>query len=792
MSGRSVAQLSVEPWCLRETGIDLSRLGHTESLFALSNGHLGLRGNLDEGEPHDIPGTYLASFYEQRPLPYPEAGYGYPELGQTVVNATNGKVIRLLVDDTPFDIRYGELIHHERTLDLRTGLLRRTADWHSPAGSSVRVRSARLVSFVQRAVAAIEYEVEAVGQESRVIVQSQLVANEAPPAEPSADPRVAAALERPLLAQGHEVHSTGALMLHRTRASGLLLAAGMDHQVTAPDGHSLESEADDDWARTTIVCTLRPGETLRLVKFLGYGWSGHRSAPAVRDQVAAALTGARHAGWAGLCASQREFLDRFWDDADVEVDGDPQVQQAVRFGLFQVLQAGARAERRAVAAKGLTGPGYDGHAFWDTEGFVLPLLAMTRPEAAADALRWRASTLPQAKTRAHNLDLSGAAFPWRTIDGAEASAYWPAGTAAFHINADIACAFQTYQDATGDEDLERECGLEVLVQTARLWCSIGHYDRSGRWHIDGVTGPDEYTAIVDDNVFTNLMAARNLTAAADACERRPRLAEDLGVTGGEPVSWRARAEAVCIPYDEARGVHPQSAMFTRYAEWDLTQWRGRYPLMLHAPYFQLYRKQVVKQADLVLAMHWCGDAFTAEQRACNFDYYERRTVRDSSLSACTQAVVAADVGHPELAYQYLRETALMDLQDLHHNTRGGLHLACLAGTWTVIVEGLGGLRRHGDRLHLAPVLPEGIDRVCFRVRWRGRHLLVDVAADTVACRLTGADDPPLPLMLYGEPLEVTSGEPVQRPLRTPEPLLLPPPHPPGRPPLAVDNENSTI
>jgi alpha,alpha-trehalose phosphorylase len=776
--------LPVEPWCLRETGLDLGHLARVESLFALSNGHIGLRGNLDEGEPHAIPGTYLGSFFEQRPLPYAEPGYGYPESGQTVVNVTNGKLIRLLVDDEPFDVRYGQLCAHERVLDLRAGTLQRDAEWLSPAGSRIRVHSTRLVSFAQRAVAAIAYEVEAVGSETRIILQSELVANEAPPVVASDDPRVAAALDRPLVAVGHDVHQSGAMLLHRTRRSGLLLAAGMHHLVETPGRFDIENDVREDWARTTVVCVLKPGQRLRVVKYLGYGWSATRSEPAVRDQVAAALTGARHEGWDGLLRAQREYLDDFLDAADVEVDGDPVVQQAVRFGLFHVLQASARAERRAIAAKGLTGPGYDGHAFWDTEGFVLPVLTLTAPHAAADALRWRASTLDLARHRARTLGLAGAAFPWRTINGAESSAYWPAGSAAFHINADIAGAFEDYRLVTGDEELERECGLEVLVETARLWRSLGHHDRHGCWHIDGVTGPDEYTAVVDDNVFTNLMAARNLRAAANACTRHPQLAQDLDVTTEEIAAWRDAADAVHIPYDEEIGVHPQCESFTRYGEWDFEGSAGRHPLMLHAPYFQLYRKQVVKQADLVLAMHWCGDAFTPEQKARNLDYYERRTVRDSSLSPCTQAVMCAEVGHLQLAHDYLHEAALVDLRDLHQNSHDGLHIASLAGAWTALVEGFGGLREHSELLCLTPALPDAITWLAFRVRWRGMRLMVEVTHDEVRCSLPGQSDARLPLRLYGEEVEVTDTEVVSRPVLRREPLLSRPSQPPGREPPA--------
>ena len=354
-------------------------------------------------------------------------------------------------------------------LDLRGGVLRRRADWVSPAGKRVRVSSTRLVSFAHRAVAAISYEVAAVDEPVRIIVQSELVANESQP-KLSSDPRVAAVLERPLEAVERDVEQHGALLTHRTRVSGLLMAAGMDHIVEAPGRFVEETDAREDWARTTIVCTLAPGERLRVVKHLAYGWSSTRSTPAVRDQVAAALTGARFSGWEDLLRSQRDYLDEFWDAADVEVEGDPDVQQAVRFGLFHVLQSGARAERRAISAKGLTGPGYDGHAFWDTEGFVLPALIATVPEAAADALRLRHSILELARERARTLGLSGASFPWRTIRGEECSAYWPAGTAAFHVNADIAMAVERYRIVTGDDWLERDCGLELLSRPRGCGC----------------------------------------------------------------------------------------------------------------------------------------------------------------------------------------------------------------------------------------------------------------------------------------------------------------------------------
>ena len=373
----------------------------------------------------------------------------------------------------------------------------------------------------------------------------------------------------------------------------------------------------------TVAANIEVGQAVSLVKFVAYGWSSQRSFPAVRDLVVAALAEARHTGWDGLVAAQRDYLDDFWGRADVELDGDTELQQAVRFALFHVLQAGARAEQRAIAAKGLTGPGYDGHTFWDTERFVLPVLTYTAPHAAADALRWRHSTLDLARERARQLGLEGAAFPWRTIRGHECSGYWPAGTAAFHIGAGIADAVLRYEAAADDDAFEREVGLELLVATARLWRSLGHHDAQGRFRIDGVTGPDEYSALADNNVYTNLMAQQNLRAAADAVARHRRQAAELGADLEEAAVWRDAAEDMVVPWDNTLGVHPQSEGFTEHEIWDFANTGSdQYPLLLHFPYFELYRKQVVKQADLVLALHARGDAFSDEEKVRDFEYYE--------------------------------------------------------------------------------------------------------------------------------------------------------------------------
>ncbi len=766
-----------EPWAFVERGIALERLPQMESLFALSNGHVGLRGNLDEGEPVGISGTYLNGFYESFPLEYGERGYGFAEDGQAIVNVTDGKIIRLQVEDEPLDVHRGTVEHHERRLDFRSGILERDLQWRTASGHAVRVRSKRLVSLSLRSVVAIDYEVEAVDSEVRIAVQSNLQTNRTHVPEGD-DPRKARTLGD-VLASKLSVHQElRAVLGHVTHASGLAMASGMDHVIDYDGDLETLTQSEPSLGRVTLSAELRPGEKLRLVKFLSYHWSSQQSVEWLRDQVDASLESAIAEGFDGLAKEQRQMLDRYWQRADIEVEGDLELQQALRFAMFHIYQSAARNEGRAIPAKGLTGTGYDGHAFWDTETFVLPVLTFTAPATVRHALEWRYSILDQARERARQLDLEGAAFPWRTIHGEECSGYWPAGTAAFHVNADIASAVRRYIAVTGDEEFEREFGCELLVETARLWQSLGHHDEFGAFRIDGVTGPDEYSALVDNNVFTNLMAQQNLQVAAECCDRHPDVAERLGVGQGERTAWRRAAERMHVPFDERRGIHPQDDGFLNHDSWDFVNTPPeRYPLLLHYPYFQLYRKQVVKQSDLVLAMHARGDAFTLEQKLANFDYYEPLSVRDSSLSASTQAVIAAEVGHLSLARDYLYEASHMDIGDLENNTGDGVHMASLAGAVIATIAGFGGMRDHWGKLLFKPRLPEGIDRICFGIEVRGTLLRVEVLREEASYRVERGDG--IHLTHWDEAVDLTERHAATLPI-PPAPDLPRPSQPPGR------------
>ncbi|MGY1739886.1 MULTISPECIES: glycoside hydrolase family 65 protein [unclassified Blastococcus] len=780
--------LDIAPWAVREPHVDPEALEVAESVFSLSNGYLGVRGTLDEVEPHGSRGVYLSGVYETHPLSYPEGGYGHPEEGQAMLTVTDGTPLRLLVDGIPFDVREARPQVHERTLDLRAGTLVRRVRWTAPSGTALEVSSERVVSLAERSVCAVRYRVTALDGPAHVVLRSELAdGGTTSTGVDNDDPRVAEALDHAFEPLARACTDSGGVLASRTRRSGITVAAAVDHVLEggavgdgAADGARMGTHLDPDHVVTTVAADLRPGEHLTLVKVVGYSWSHDHAADSLLAEASAAVASALDRGFEGLLAGQRAVLDDLWATADVEVDGDPELQQALRYTVFQLFCSAACISAAPVGAKGLTGRGYSGHTFWDVEGFVVPALTLLRPNAAARLLRWRSATLDLARERARTLGLAGAAFPWRTISGREVSAYWPASTAAVHLDADVARAFWLYQNVTG-EDLDSVGGLPVLVETARLWMSVGHEDALGAWHLFGVTGPDEYTGVVDDNVFTNVMARRNLRRAAEACRRLQARAAELGVDSAETSAWCAAADAVHVPWDAGLGVHPLNTNFTSYREWPFAAERDSYPVQEHQHYARIYRHQVLKQADLVLALWWCREDFTADEVARDLDYYEARTVRDSSLSAAVQAVVCAQAQHPDLALRYLRECALVDLRDVQGDTAKGLHMAAAAGAWLALAAGLGGLREDGEELELAPLLPSSLSRTAYSVTWRGRQLRVETTREGTTVTLVRGEEP-LTVVVDGTRLPVTAAGPVRVPLRSPAPLLDEPRQPPGREP----------
>ncbi len=819
----------VDPWRLVETRFETDDLGTTETLFSVGNGYLGMRGNFEESRDSDSHGTYVNGFHETWPIQHAEEAFGFARVGQTMVNAPDPKVIRLYVDDEPLHLSQADLLEYERSLDLRSGVLTRNLLWRTPSGKKVRVKSTRMVSFTQRHLAMMTFEITLLDARAPVTISSQVLnrqdtdENFTPSGvhEPLpragnggngssgangngiADPRKAGRLNRRVLrSQAYDANEeTGRLRLgYRCAGSGMTIAVVTDHRIETSGEHVTQVAAEPDGAKIIYSVPAEAGTTITLTKLVAVHTANQVPARELVDRCERTLDRVQEEGVEHHLAEQKAWLADFWARSDVEVPGHDAVQQALRWNLFSAAQASARAEGYGVPAKGVTGSGYSGHYFWDTEVYLLPFLNYTTPAAARNALRFRWSLLDIARNRARELSQRGALFSWRTINGEEASAYYAAGTAQYHINAAISYALSQYVSATGDIDFLRREAIDVLVLTAQLWADLGFWrTEAGRrtFHIHSVTGPDEYTTVVNDNFYTNVMARFNLRRAAEAVEwlredepdAYSQMVRRTGLREDEVEDWRACAKGMFIPFDKHLGIHPQDAHFLERELWDLPNTPlGKRPLLLHHHPLVIYRFQVLKQADVVLALFLQGEEFDSDTVRADFDYYDPLTTGDSTLSAVVQSIIAAEVGYHDLAYRYFLSSLYVDLADLHNNTPDGVHVASTGGVWNAVVAGFGGFRDHGRGVwSLDPRLPAAWRELTYRLTLRGSRIRVTVRRDELELVLEDGVGP-VSILVRDKQVNVGPGPAVVVPLADQGPQLV------GRPahPAGVERGDGTV
>ena len=779
----------VDPWRLVESFTSLDDVGVTETLFAQGNGYLGLRGNHPEGRHAHEHGTFINGFHEIFPIRHAEQAYGFAEVGQTIINAPDAKVMRVYVDDEPLSFDVADVREYERALDFRTGVLTRHVRWMTPSGKDVVVEFERMVSFEEKHLAVQRVTVTVLNADAPVTVSCQMINRQdgqdvyggGSPTRGAAkagfDPRKAEKIEERVL-QPQEFWQDGlrSALAYRVTASGMTIAVVADHVVETENEFSARTLAEADIAKNVFRVQAKAGVPVTVTKLVSYHTSRGVPARELVDRGRRTLDRVAAEGIDAQFERQAAWCEAFWQRSDVVIEGHDDLQQATRWCLWQLAQAAARADGQGVPAKGVSGSGYSGHYFWDTEIYVLPFLIYTTPLWARNALRMRYLMLPSARKRAGQLNEAGALFPWRTISGEEASAYYAAGTAQYHINADVSFALGKYARATGDDDFVHREGVDIAVETARLWTTLGfwRYNEAGDpevFHIHGVTGPDEYTTVVNDNLFTNVMARYNLRFAARVVremeESSPAqykaMVDRLGLDPREPDAWDDAAEAMHIPYSEALGIHPQDAVFLEREVWDLENTPAdQRPLLLHFHPLVIYRYQVLKQADVVLALFLQGNHFTDEEKLADFEYYDPLTTGDSTLSAVVQSILAAEVGYQDLALEYFNESIFVDLGDLHHNAADGVHVASAGGVWTALVSGFGGMRDHFGDLSFDPRLPADWPSLSYTLHWHGTELKITVTVD--ALTVVAGPGEPVSFAVRGASYTVNGGETVVVPL----------------------------
>lgn len=741
-----------------------------ESLFALANGSLGVRGGLEEAHSAS-DGCYLAGVYERHPIHYHERLAGFARSTDTRLPVADGKYIAIVLGDEAIDPATCELLAFERSLDLREGCLRRSATWRTPKGATVRVHSQRLVS-AQNDLLAIRFRVTSIDYEGPITLASSIQAGRRAAGQ-SDDPRIGVACEGSLAALGAHADRDGARLAQRTERSGIGLCCAQSHRIVAIDEEPLAFEAagcDDDSATQSFAAQLQPGRSVELEKFVAYAHGAAVDASALQAAATQLAEQAAQRGHQAFAHENAQHLQAFWDDAALETQGDPRSQLALRFNLFHLLQSAAGDGRNGTAAKGMTGEGYEGHCFWDTEVFALPVMVFTAPSIARAMLLYRHRTLDAARANARQMHHArGALYAWRTIAGGECSAHYPSGSAAYHINADIAYAIGLYFDATGDVEFLLQAGAEMLFETARIWLQVGHFDplRNGEFGIYDVTGPDEYTALVDNNFYTNRMAQRHLQRAAavwellqaEHTEPLQAIAAQIGLDAEEVALWRQAAQRMRLPYEPALGIYAQDDTFLHKPRWSEPPQDA--PLLLDVHPLTLYRHQVCKQADVVMALAIAGDGLDADAKRRSFEYYEPITTHDSTLSAAIHGIVASELGLRDAAWRFFQDALRVDLDDLHGNTHHGVHMAAMAGSWLGVAWGFAGLRVVDGELRFAPTLPHAWQGYRLGLHWRGRRIALHVQGDRAEYALR-----------EGEPLRIFHDGQTQL-LRAEAPLLLP-------------------
>src|SRR6516225_6014924 len=742
-----------DEWNIIEKGFHPEFLAQLETMLALGNGYVGMRGCPEEGGPNAENSTLINGFYETRPIVYPEDAYGFAKTGQTIVSVTDSKIIKLFVDDEPFWLPNANLLSYDRRLNLKSGTLDREILWETPAGKQVLITSRRLVSFANRHVAAISYRVTLLNATASLVLSSEMTVNEPSALTNANDPRQTRVFTgRVLRHQMGYAKDRRIVLCHATEKSRLTLTCATDHSLETTCSYAHKVSYTEDFGQVAFTINAQPDCPIHLTKYIVYHTSQTASAEELCGRAEWTMDRIINQGFEELLASQEQYMDDFWHRSDVRVRdvredrtkrSTVEIQQAIRFNLFHILQASARAEDTGVPAKGLTGQAYEGHYFWDTEIYLLPFLIYTSPRIAKNVLTFRYKMLPEARARARQLGHRGAMFPWRTISGEEASAYYAAGTAQYHINADIMYALRKYVQATGDDAFLRECGAEMLVETARLWQNLGFYSdaKGGKFCINSVTGPDEYNTVVNNNAYTNLMARENLRYAAETIEwlqaTEPdaynALVQRTALEPSEVEGWIGAAENMYVPYDEKLKIIPQHDSFLDDEPWDFGNTPpDHYPLLLFYHPLNIYRKQVIKQADVVLAMFLLGDEFSLEAKKGNFEFYDPLTTGDSSLSSCVEAIIAAQVGDVGKALRYGVAALLMDLADVGGNVKDGCHIASMGGTWMMLTYGFGGMRDDNGTLSFWPRrAPEDNAILRFSVIYLGQRLEVEIGLEKV-------------------------------------------------------------
>lgn len=727
--------LDINVWKIKEIGMNIEENSKMETIFSLSNGYFGTRGSFEEycGNYHN-DATYMNGFYDKEPIKYGESAYGYAKDRQKMIDIPNGKIIDLEIDGEIVDLQKSNIINHSRELDLQNGILKRNFIFETSTGKRVEVETERLVSMSKKELMIINYKVKALNFKGEIKFRSALKEVPKNITSDDEDPRVGSLGKEVSLKKinGKVLNENIIFNSYVTDSSELYLAVGVNH-ILNKEAKFTENIMHDK-SEIVIEVDLNKEEEVILTKYIYYrSVNSKENFNVCMDE----LKKVTNVGFNKYKLLQSKYFKKFWEVSDIEIDGDPEIQAAIRYNMFNLVQNVGKDGKTNICAKGLTGEGYDGHYFWDTEVYVMPFFVYTNPSIARKLLEYRYSILDGAKDRAKEMSYEGALYPWRTINGQESSAYYPAGTAQIHINADIANAIKMYYEATEDSGFMIEMGLEMLIETSRFYKSYSDYIEGKGYCFNSVTGPDEYTSMVNNNAYTNMMIKNQLDFLIKVIYKLKTLGylEDelpCNLTNEEVDIFKEISNNIYIK-KQGELIAQDDAFFER-KPWDF-KLRPNKPLLLNYHPMVIYKHQVLKQADLVLAMYILSDKFNKEEKIANYNFYEPLTTHDSSLSECIHGIIASEIGKEEIAYKYFEETVKTDLYDNHSNVKDGVHIAAMAGSWLGIIAGFGGVRIVENKLNINPILPIKWKSYKFKVQFKSMLIEINVKSEAVSVKL---------------------------------------------------------
>lgn len=700
-------------WRMTVDGYQPALEHDSETRLAIGNGLLGVRGSLEIPTPASRPRTFIAGLFDTVPGKTPHSA---------LVPGPDWLRLNLTAGHTPVTLDSGTTLVHRRTLDFQRGVL--LTEWRQcvPSGQTIHLRALRCVSLANRSLALQIIQIT-VDQPTRLTLEACLAAPE----------------------DGlHAVPVAADLLAWRTHHSRRYLAATMSATLTigAQRYQPLVQRVD----RQCWQWLAQPNQPAICIRYVALARG--ETLGAAQHTVRAARAAARRAGPVKLLAAHEQAWAARWQAADVVVQGDAIVQQGLRFALYHLISAANPDDPQvSIGARALTGDAYQGHVFWDTELFLLPVYTLIWPEAARALLGYRWRTLPAARDKARRAGNRGAWYAWESTDtGTEMTPTEVTapngqivlirnGTQELHISTDVAYAVWQYWQRTGDDPFLLAAGAEILLETARYWASRATREADGNYHIRQVIGPDEYHEGVDDNAYTNGMARWNIACALQVAnllsvrwpERWAELQTQLGLTPQELEAWKAVGAGLVTGFDPATGLFEQFTGYFRLQPIDLAVYAERTaPMDVILGREQTQRSQVIKQADVLMLLALLWEQFPEHVLAANIAYYEPRCGHGSSLSPPIHALLAARLGDGERALRYLHQTAALDLQDVMGNTALGVHIATLGGLWQAVVLGVAGLSFDDQTIRCDPHLPPTWQCLQFPVQWRDRRIRVMV------------------------------------------------------------------